>query len=99
MPMAPMTTRTTISSSPAKGRQSVSPLARTLGCGTPGTQEISGIGDVKRGAGIQEEGVGISPVIAGGDAISRFKHLMTGKISLRNYNGQVGEVMKRIVNR
>lgn len=25
--------------------------------------------------------------------MSRFKQLMTGKISLRNYNGQVGEVM------
>lgn len=26
-------------------------------------------------------------------AMSRFKQLMTGKLSLRNYNGQVGEVM------
>lgn len=26
----------------------------------------------------------------------RFKQLMTGKISLRNYNGQVGEIMAYI---
>ena len=26
-------------------------------------------------------------------AMYRFKQLMTGKISLRNYNGQVGEIM------
>ncbi len=91
MRMAPMTAKPAISLSRAKVRQPVSRPARTLGYGKRGIQAVlvmrkEGLAHWKKISGYHRRSLAET-------AMYRFKQLMMGKISLRTYNGQVGEVM------
>ncbi len=84
-----------------KGATVCIPHERMPGYGTPGTREIQRYWYAKRGAGTQEDGFRVSRRSLAEAAMSRFKQLMTGKVSLRNYNGQVGELMAyvKVINK
>ena len=90
MRMVPMIAKPAISLSHAKGRQPVSSLARTLDFGKRGPHVLvmrkEGLAHWKKISGYHCRSLAET-------AMYRFKQLLAGKISLRNYNGQVGEVM------
>lgn len=56
------------------------------------SKKLGCVGDAQGRAGALKEDILVSPSLAEA-SMYRFKQLLAGKISLRNYNGQVGEVM------
>lgn len=71
-----------------KGREPVSRLARIQGYESPHAGDAQG-----RAGALEEKISGYHRRSLAETAMSRFKQLMAGKITLREYNGQVGEVM------